>query len=74
MYDLYEITEENGRKETDQTISNCFVTFKSMQGRDRCLNTFSHVEALAKDNPDELEKQFMDKFLIVHEASPPGAI
>jgi len=45
-----------------------------MQGRDRCLNTFSHVEALAKENPDELEKAFMDKFLEVEEAIPPGTI
>ena len=74
MYDMYEMTEENGKKETDQTVHNAFITFRSMQGRDRCINTFSHVEALSKENPDELEKAFMDKFLEVHEAMPPGVI
>lgn len=68
MYDMYEITEENGKKETDLSIIKCYISFKSMRGQERCFNTFSHVEALSEENPDELEKMFMEKFLEVTEA------
>mmetsp|Transcript_38811 Transcript_38811/g.58991 ORF Transcript_38811/g.58991 Transcript_38811/m.58991 type:complete len:234 (+) Transcript_38811:140-841(+) len=74
LYDKYEITEENGKSESDHNILYAFVTFKSMKAKDVCTNIFSHVEALAKENPEEDEKKFMDEYIEVTEALPPGAI
>ena len=45
-----------------------------MKGRDKCVNTFSYCEALAKENPEEEEKKFFDSYLSIREAEPPGNI
>ena len=74
LYDKYEMTEANGRTEEDVTIVYAYVTFRSMKGKDRCINTFSHVEDLAKKDPKEDEKKFMDMYLEIEEALPPGAM
>ena len=75
LYAKYEITEENGKSEKDQTIKYAFVTFKSMKGKERCVNTFSHCEALAKENPEEEKKKFLEEdYLDIYEARPPGNI
>ena len=74
LYEKYEITEANGRSEKDRGINYCFVTFRSMKGKVRCEAEFADCEALAKENPEEGAKVFMDKFLEVREAKPPGAL
>ena len=74
LYEKYEMTEENGKTEKDQTRKRAFITFKSMKGKERCENTFFGVKQAAKENPKEDEKKFQDKYLEVIEAEPAGAI
>ena len=74
LYEQYQMTEENGKSEKDQTITHCFVTFKSMKGKKRCESDFFDSEALSKDDPVEMERIFMEKFLYIREAKPPGTI
>ena len=62
------MTEANGRTEEDVTIVYAYVTFRSMKGKDSCINTFSHVEDLAKKDPKEDEKKFMEMYLEIEEA------
>ena len=45
-----------------------------MKGKDKCISTFSHCEALAKENPEEEEKKFLEEYLEIVEAEPPGNI
>lgn len=45
-----------------------------MKGKIRCETEFYDCEALSKEKPDENNKMFMEKFLQVREAKPPGAI
>lgn len=68
------MTEENGKSEKDQTITHCFVTFKSMKGKKRCESDFFDSEALSKDDPVEMERIFLESFLYIREAKPPGTI
>jgi hypothetical protein len=74
LFEKYEITEENGKSEKDKNINYCFATFKSMKGKERCETEFFDCKSLAKDNPSENEKMFMEEFLEVREALPTGAI
>ena len=83
LYEKYELGEvldkETGkvievRTEKDKGINYCFATFKSMKGKTRAETEFFDCEALSKDNPDENKKMFMEQFLEVREAKPPGAI
>ena len=74
LYEKYEITEENGKSEKDKNINYCFATFKSMKGKTRCETEFYDCKSLAKDNPSENEKMFMEEFLEIREAMPTGAI
>lgn len=43
LYDKYEITEENGRTEDDQSVQAAYVIFRSMQGKDKCLQCFQYA-------------------------------
>jgi len=45
-----------------------------MKGKTRCETEFFDCKSLAKDNPSENEKMFMEEFLEVREALPTGAI
>jgi len=45
LYAKYEITAENGKSESDQTVPCAFITFKSMKGKEKCINTFADCEA-----------------------------
>jgi len=45
-----------------------------MKGKIRCETEFFDCEVLSKDNPAEANKMFMEKYLEVREAKPPGAI
>lgn len=45
-----------------------------MQGKQKCVNSFSYCEAMAKENPEEEEKKFFEQYLEVVEAAPPGNI
>ena len=74
LFEKYEITKENGRSEKDKSITQAFITFRSMKGKDRCIHTFSDCEEAAKEDPSEEEKKFKDVYLTVEEALPSGAI
>lgn len=37
LYEKYEITESNGRSMGDQSFQCAYVTFRSMQGKEKCM-------------------------------------
>lgn len=63
LYDKYEITEENGRTEDDQSVQAAYVIFRSMQGKDKCLQCFQYAQQNAKLIPGETEKMFFGRWL-----------
>ena len=63
LYEKYEITETNGRSTSDQSIQCAYVTFRSMQGKDKAMQCFQYARDLAKANPDELNKMFFHRWL-----------
>lgn len=44
LYEKYEITESNGRSYGDQSFQCAYVTFRSMQGKDKCMQCFEFAE------------------------------
>ena len=48
LYNKYEITEFNGRKDTDCKNRAAFVTFRSMKGKRRAEKVFKFAEANSK--------------------------
>lgn len=45
-----------------------------MKGKVRCESDFYDSEALSKDDPAEMERIFLERFLYIREAKPPGTI
>lgn len=74
LYEQYEMTEQNGRKESDLTINKAYVTFRSMKGKKRFQFIFENCASLVSERPEEEEKKFFGKFFRIHEAMPPGSI
>jgi len=68
------MTEENKRTEETKTIEFCFVTFKCMSGKQKCMTAFADAEFMAEEDPGEEKKKLMGKFIEVEEALPSGCI
>lgn len=43
LYEKYEITETNGRSSTDVSFQCAYVTFRSMQGKDKAMQAFQYA-------------------------------
>ena len=71
LYAKYEITPENGKSEEDQTCPCAFITFKSMKGKDKCINTFADAEA-AEAEKAEAEKAEAEAAGNAEDAEPPS--
>lgn len=63
LYEKYEITETNGRSTSDQSFQRAYVTFRSMQGKDKALQCFKYAQQLSKRTPSETEKMFFNRWL-----------
>jgi hypothetical protein len=69
LYDQWKLTEDIS--ESTETIKYAFVTFRSMRGKEKCLQCFKYAEANAKLEPVEEDKMFFDKYLnMEHPVAP----
>lgn len=53
LYEKYEITEINGRSTSDQSFQCAYVTFRSMEGKEKAMLAFEYAKQLAKSIPSE---------------------
>ena len=68
LYEKWSLNDRKKRTETTKTNIVCWVTFRSMTGKDVAQKIFEHAEANHKDgDEDEVEKQFCGRFLKVQE-------
>ena len=58
LYEMWEINDLNGRSKSDHSNLFAFVTFRSMKGKKRAENVFTHAAANSKFWSDENEKKF----------------
>lgn len=70
LYEKYEITETNGRSISDVSFQCAYVTFRSMNGKDKALQCFQFAEQLSKSIQSEQEKMFFKRWLRF--SSPPA--
>lgn len=75
LYEKYEITETNGRSNSDQSFQCAYVVFRSMQGKEKAMQCFQFAKELAKTMPEETNKMFFHRWLrFEHPPAPTSMI
>ena len=58
LYEKWVIDEKKGRTEETKTNTSTFITFRSMEGKNRAMKIFKYAEELAKQDKEEESKAF----------------
>lgn len=74
LYEKYEITETNGRSTSDQSFQCAYVTFRSMQGKEKAMQCFQFAKDLAKQDETELNKMFFHRWLRFEQPPAPTSM
>ena len=74
LYNKWEITPENENTVDDLTLPIAFVVFKSMRGKQKCVELFSEAEANAAKSSRFKELRFLGNWLDVKETCSPNTL